>query len=74
MENNCLLSICIPTYKRPEIIDQLLDTIYRQNVDHSIFEVCITDNSETDETKNVIEAKYKNIDNLRYKKTTCKGF
>ncbi|MCQ2597746.1 MAG: glycosyltransferase family 2 protein [Treponema sp.] len=69
-----LLSICIPTFKREYLIPELLDSIYSQNIDHTLFEVCISDNSETDETKNVIEQKFSNIDNLKYKKSTCKGF
>lgn len=74
MAKKPLLSICVPTYKREYIIRDLLKSIYSQNVDHELFEVCITDNSETDETKNMMEKEFQNIDNLRYKKVTCKGF
>ena len=72
--NHVLLSICIPTYKRPEIIRELLISINKQNVDHKYYEIRITDNSETDETKEIIEKEFSNVDNLYYKKTYCKGF
>ena len=74
MEKQPILSICIPTYKREYLVDQLLQTIYAQNCDRSLFEVCITDNSDTDETKDLIENKYKSYENLHYKKVFCKGF
>lgn len=73
-ENHVLLSICIPTYKRAEIIRELLISINEQNVNHKYYEICITDNSETDETKELIEKEFSNVDNLYYKKTYCKGF
>lgn len=69
-----LLSICIPTYKRPEIIRELLNSIIEQNVEHKYYEIRITDNSETDETREIIEKEFSYIDNLYYKKTNCKGF
>ena len=74
MKKQPLLSICIPTYKREYLVDQLLQTIYAQNCDRNLFEVCITDNSDTDETKDLIESKYQGYENLYYKKVLCKGF
>ena len=74
MSNEILLSICIPTYKRESIVRDMLKSIYSQGVNHTIFEVCITDNSDTDETKKMLEAEFTGIDNLKYKKVTCKGF
>ena len=69
-----LLSICIPTCKRETIVDELIQSILRQNVDPSMFEICISDNSDTDETKKLIAEKYRDVPNLRYSKTDCKGF
>lgn len=74
MEKQPLLSICVPTCKREYLVDQLLQTIYAQNCDRSLFEVCITDNSDTDETKCLIESKYQGYENLHYKKVFCEGF
>ena len=74
MKNNVLLSICIPTFKREEILASLINSIISQQADTSLYEICITDNSETDETKNVIEKDFSQIENLTYKKVDCKGF
>lgn len=74
MEKQPILSICIPTFKREYIIDKLIEGILVQNCDESLYEICITDNSETDETKELIERKYASIRNLHYKKVKVKGF
>ena len=74
MSNQVLLSICIPTYKREYLIEKLLKSIYAQNCDNSLFEVCISDNSETDETFNLIQNKFQNVKNLQYKKVNCEGY
>ena len=74
MNQQPLLSICIPTYKRAYLVDQLLQSIYRQNCDRTLFEVCITDNSDTDETQKLICDKYQCYENLHYKRVLCKGF
>jgi abequosyltransferase len=69
-----LISICIPTYKRPEIIKETLSSIVEANISDNILDVCITDNSTTDETKEMIEREFKNVKFIKYKKTTCEGF
>ena len=74
MENQPILSICIPTYKREYLIEKLINGIYAQNCDRSLFEVCITDNSETDETQKLIQNKFSGIENLHYKKVECEGY
>lgn len=74
MSREFLLSICVPTCKREYIVREMLNSIFSQDVDQNLFEVCITDNSETDETKRVIEQEFSGIANLFYKKVTCKGF
>ena len=74
MNNKPLLSICIPTYKRDYVMRELLESIYSQGVSHDLFEVCITENSDTDETQRLIEQEFAGIDNLHYKRTTCQGF
>lgn len=72
--SEALLSICIPTCKRENIVRQLLESIISQDVDTALFEICITDNSETDETKNLIEECFSEVSNLHYKKVSCKGY
>ena len=36
MENQPILSICIPTYKREYLIEKLINGIYAQNCDRSM--------------------------------------
>lgn len=50
------VSICVPTYNRPNLICELLDSILAQTYEH--FEVIITDNSDNIRTKELIESKY----------------
>lgn len=69
-----LLSICIPTYKRADILRETLHSIYNQNVDHSLFEVCISDDSPDNETEKMMAAEFSSIDNLTYKKVPDCGF
>lgn len=69
-----IVSICIPTFKRPEIVKETIMSIFSQDVDEKLFNVCITDNSATDETKNMIEKEIPQFSNLFYKKVNCEGF
>lgn len=50
------VSICIPTYNRPHLISQLLDSILAQSYQN--FEVIITDNSDNSETQALIAKQY----------------
>ena len=54
---NTLISICVPTYNRSNLIGELLDSILAQT--YTNFEIIITDNSDNLETKELIESKYK---------------
>lgn len=56
------------------ILRETLKSIYNQNVDHSLFEVCISDDSPDDETEKMIAAEFGSIDNLTYKKVPDCGF
>lgn len=51
------VSICIPTYNRPTLLKELLDSILSQTYPN--YEIIITDNSDTFETKELIEECYK---------------
>jgi len=55
MINRPLLSICIPTYNRSEILDKTLESLF-SNPDFDInkVEVIISDNASTDNTRNVV--------------------
>lgn len=73
MENNpILLSICIPTNGIVEWVVPVIDSIYAQGVDNSLFEVVITDNGEKEDLMEAVK-KYKQ-ENFNYYRTTSKGF
>ena len=60
------LSICIPTYNRAEHLDNCLHSIANAAASGDFaFEVCISDNCSTDETKQVV-TRHKVALNLRY--------
>ena len=69
-----LVSICIPTYGRVEILKNTLNSIFSQNVDPEIFEVCISDNSPTDETQELLDSFFSSNYNIKYSKSTCEGY
>lgn len=53
-----ILSICIPTYNRAEILDRSLKNLFdNQEVDFDEIEVIVSDNCSTDNTKAIV-AKY----------------
>ena len=73
MDNNSLLlSICIPTNGIVEWVVPVIDSIYAQGVDKSLFEVVITDNGDSTGLMEAVK-KYKH-ENFYYYKTTSKGF
>ncbi len=57
MENNILLSICIPTYKRAIILDGALNSIDKalQLIDKTKIELVISDNCSPDSTSQVVQ-------------------
>lgn len=58
-----MVSICIPTYKKPEFVKRLLDSIQSQTVKD--IEVIISDDSPTNEIGDLAN-KYKDVMNLKY--------
>ena len=73
MNKDILVSICIPTNNRAEIIKETLESIVYQQVDERLYEVCISDGSPTDETKKIIEKYFLNYKNIRYVKSNCQS-
>lgn len=72
MENQPLLSLCIPTNGAVEWILPVIESIYSQGYDNDKFEVVITDNGKESELpKHIAKLSYSN---LRYKQTTDEGF
>ena len=66
-----ILSICIPTNNRVDILRKTLNSIFAQHVSSDLFEVCVSDNSRTDETKKLIQEEFSNIPNLIYNQSSC---
>ena len=51
-----LLSICIPTYNRPEDLKNCIYSIYQQKkIDKKSFEVCVSDNCSNFNTFNILK-------------------
>lgn len=66
MGNNILLSICIPTYNRSNIIDKSLENYVNDPAFSEQVEIVISDNCSTDDTEKQI-AKYTNkYNNIKY--------
>lgn len=72
MNNKPIVSICIPTNGRPDIIKETLDSIVTQTVDEQLYEVCISDGSPTDETEKIIKKYFEGYKNIKYVKSNCK--
>lgn len=72
--NYPLVSICIPTRDRVDILKNTLDSIYSDtSVDRSRFEVVVSDNSPTNEM-DAIKGLYEPMGNIRFVKSDCVGF
>jgi len=69
-----ILSICIPTNNRVDILRKTLNSIFEQEISTELFEVCVSDNSRTDETKTLIQEEFAHIPNLTYNQSSCEGF
>lgn len=68
MNRSPVVSICIPTYERPDILKETLYSIVNQNIDINLFEICISDDSRTNSTKNMIETCFGTYSNIQYVK------
>jgi glycosyltransferase involved in cell wall biosynthesis len=72
--NQPILSICIPTYNRLDILRETIKSIYSDIDDINLFdfEVVISDNSKGHTTQSVV--KEFSYENLHYYITECDGF
>ena len=70
-----LLSICIPTYNRLEILIRTIDSIYADVTEDmfNMFEVVVSDNSKEHECQALVN-KYSHYQNFHYYTTVCEGF
>ncbi len=62
-----LISICIPTYKRPQLLKKLLDSVCQQTFTN--FEVLINDNSPDDSVERLV-AEYSAVLPIKYEKNS----
>lgn len=76
MDDNVLISICIPCFKRKEFLKNTLESIFLEEnlktINLEEFEVIISDNDPTSELKSLCE-NFKYF-NLHYYNTECEGF
>ncbi len=66
MNNQPIISLCIPTNGVIEWVFPVLDSIYSQNVDSSLFEVVITDNGNNEDFYKLVLEYQKKVNNLFY--------
>ncbi len=69
-----LLSLCIPTYGVSEWVFPVLESIYNQNVDESLYEVVVTDNGHNESFEKDMNELVLKHTNLIYKKTNAFSF
>lgn len=67
--NMPLLSLCLPTNGISEWVFPVLDSIYSQKVDNSLFEIIVTDNGQNEEFMDRMLNYEQTHENLVYKKT-----
>lgn len=68
--SNKLLSICIPTYNRCDILDETLNKLFSDpDFDNESIEVIVSDNCSTDKTKDIV-AKYPLVKYFRNQENT----
>ena len=74
MSDKPLVSLCMPTNGVIEWVFPVLDSIFKQSVDHELFEVVVTDNGNSQEFKKKIREYAANYSNLLYAETEALPF
>lgn len=74
MSSNLKVSLCMPTNGVVDWVFPVLDSIYSQGVDESLFEVVITDNGHNDEFKDKIKSYVAKHCNIVYAETDALPF
>lgn len=65
------LSICIPTYQNPAGVATALEELARQAAHSnitSLIEICVSDNSDTEETKKIVERYMNRLPRVHYRR------
>lgn len=52
----CFISVIVPTYKRPELLNRCLTALFMQTMEASRYEIVVVDDGPTDETRQVVLA------------------
>ena len=55
-ESKCLVSVVVPTYKRPELLARCLTALMEQDFDATAYEVIVADDAACNETRHEVEA------------------
>jgi len=66
------LSVVLCTYNRAELLRRTLDSLCRQSLDKSLFEIVVIDDGSTDDTRQVVQA-YESLLPLRYSRQRNAG-
>lgn len=74
MKEQCMLSLCIPTNGVVEWVIPVLDSIFQQNVDESLYEVCVSDNGTDTKFKQIMGEYMSKYSNLHYQESDASGF
>lgn len=69
-----VVSLCIPTNGVIEWVFPVLNSIYKQGIEHYLFEVIITDNGNDQEFKREVKKYLVKYSNIIYKQTTALPF
>ncbi len=59
MKQSLLVSICIPTYQRPHLLEQAIESCLNQT--YSPIQIVVSDDSQNGATENLVLEKYKDI-------------
>jgi len=51
---DCSISVIVPTYKRPELLNRCLTALFMQTMDASRYEIVVVDDGPTDDTRQVV--------------------
>ena len=57
-----IISVITPTYNRADELGPLINSLQNQTLDHSLFELIISDDGSTDDTAVVIDTWREKID------------
>ena len=66
-----LFSICIPTYNRAELLEYCLEHLRELERFRKPFEIIVSDNASTDDTRRIVERKQALLPSLRYSRQSA---